>query len=289
MSSWPNPTLDHNGWVRSIGDGVRTSLIGQDGAVTEPVMREIPEHSGGRRAAVYGGGGLFGIGYIAGITEALVDAGADLASLPVVGTSAGSWAAAGLVLGLRFPDALLKMSGDIPRRPDPRAGRLQAIAADMFGADTRCPTVRVVACSLPRFTRTLLSGAEYPIADLVAASSAVPGMLAPHRVGEKRYVDGGVRSMASIDHAASADKLLVVLPLSGPMFGPAGRVIERRISRELAVWRSANPAGEVLVLRPTEEIAMLARRPDQLFDPYKAMRCYELAYKEGIAVRSHWL
>lgn len=250
---------------------------------------EIPEHAGGPRAAVYGGGGLFGIGFIAGITEALQDGGADMASLPAVGTSAGSWAAAGLVLGIRFPQALLKMSGDIPRRPDPRAGRLRAIAADIFGAETRCPTVRVVACALPRFTRTVLYGSDHPIADLVAASSAVPGMLAPHRVGQYRYVDGGVRSMASIDHGAPARKLLVVLPLSGPMFGPAGRLIERRISKELATWRAANPSGEVFVLRPTEEIAMLARRPDQLFDPYKAMRCYELAYKEGIALRSHWL
>ena len=250
---------------------------------------EIPEHAGGRRAAVYGGGGLFGIGYIAGITEALADAGADMAGLPAIGTSAGSWAAAGLVLGVRFPDALQRMSAVVPRTPDPRAGRLQAIAADIFGAETRCPTVRVVACSLPRFTRTVLSGADHPIADLVAASSAVPGMLAPHRVGEKRYVDGGVRSMASIDHGAPANKLLVVLPLSGPMFGPAGRFIERRISRELATWRSANRAGEVFVLRPTEEIATLARRPDQLFDPFRAMRCYELAYKEGVALRSHWL
>lgn len=250
---------------------------------------ELPEHAGGRRAAVYGGGGLFGIGFIAGITEALADAGGDMAGLPVVGTSAGSWAAAGLVLGIRFPDALQQMSSDIPRKPDPRAGRLQAIAAGIFGAETRCPTVRVVACSLPRFTRTVLSGRNFPIADLVAASSAVPGMLAPHRVGTKRYVDGGVRSMASIDMASPANKLLVVLPLSGPMFGPAGRLIERRISREIAIWRSANPAGETLVLRPTEEIAKLARRPDQLFDPYRAIRCYELAYKEGVALRSQWL
>lgn len=252
-------------------------------------LRELPEHAGGRRAAVYGGGGLFGIGFIAGITEALVDGGADMASLPVVGTSAGSWAAAGLVLGIRFPDALEKMSADIPRRPDPRSGKLQAIAANIFGAESRCPTVRVVACSLPRFTRTVLSGRNFPIADLVAASSAVPGMLAPHRVGEKRYVDGGVRSMASIDLASPANKLLVILPLSGPMFGPAGRLIERRISREITTWRSGNPAGETFVLRPTAEIAQLARRPDQLFDPYRAMRCYELAYKEGVALRSHWM
>ena len=249
---------------------------------------EIPEHAGGPRAAVYGGGGLFGIGFIMGITEALADGGADMASLPVVGTSAGSWAGAGMSLGLRFADALKAMSGSIPRLPSPRAGRLRPIAADLFGSQTRCPTVRAVACALPRFKRLALSGADHPIADLVAASSAVPGMLAPHRINGVRYVDGGARSMASIDFAPHALKLLVVLPLSGPMFGPAGRLIERRIGTELEMWKTANPGAEVHVMRPTREIAALAKRPMQLFDPFRAMRCYELAYQEGEALRTAW-
>lgn len=223
-----------------------------------------------------------------GITEALADGGADMATLPVVGTSAGSWAGAGMYLGLRFADALKAMSGSIPRLPSPRAGRLRPIAAGLFGADTRCPTVRAVACSLPKFKRLALSGADHPIADLVAASSAVPGMLAPHRIGGVRYVDGGVRSMASIDLAPQARKLLVVLPLSGPMFGPAGRLIERRIGEELDSWKSMNPDAEVHVMRPTPEIAALARRPMHLFDPFRAMRCYELAYMEGETLRSVW-
>lgn len=249
---------------------------------------ELPEHAGGPRAAVYGGGGLFGIGFIMGIAEALADDGADMASLPVVGTSAGSWAGAGMSLGIRFTDALKTMSGSIPRLPSPRAGRLRPIAAQVFGSQTRCPTVRAVACSLPRFRRLALSGADHPIADLVAASSAVPGMLAPHRIGDVRYVDGGVRSMASIDFAPRAAKLLVVLPLSGPMFGPAGRMIERRIGEELDLWQSASPDAEVHVVRPTPEIAALAKRPMHLFDPFRAMRCYELAYREGVALRSAW-
>lgn len=269
-------------------------LSGEDGQYgwvtghTDKPIPELPEHVGGPRAAVYGGGGLFGIGFIMGITEALADGGADMQSIPVVGTSAGSWAGAGMVLGLRFTDALKAMSGSIPRLPSPRAGRLRPIAADLFGTETRCPTVRAVACSLPKFTRLALSGADHPIADLVAASSAVPGILAPHRIGDVRYVDGGARSMASIDFAPRAHKLLVVLPLSGPMFGPAGRFIERRIGVELDTWRASNPGAEVHVIRPTPEIAALAKRPMHLFDPFRSMRCYELAYKEGEALRTAW-
>lgn len=239
-------------------------------------------------AAVYGGGGLFGIGYTLGIAEALVDGGADLASVPAVGTSAGSWAAAGLALGIRFLEALEVIEDDVPRFPDPRPGRLDGVAIELFGAETMCPTVDVVACSLPRLRRTLLSGADFPIADLVAASSAVPGMLAPQRVGDTRYVDGGVRSMASIDQAQPAARLLVVLPLSGPMFGPAGRFLERGIRSELRAWESRYPDSRVVVVRPTPEIAALARRPDQLFDAKRARRCYDLAYAEGLALRGEW-
>jgi NTE family protein len=240
-------------------------------------------------AAVYGGGGLFGIGFALGVTESLIDGGATFRHVPSLGTSAGSWASAGLALDVSFLDAIDRIGGEVPRVPDPRQGRLHAIAAELFGDETRCPTVRVVASALPTFGRTVLSGAVAPIADLVAASSAVPGMLPPHRVGSRRYVDGGIRSMASVDLATDADVLLVLLPIAGPMFGPGGRVMERRSRRELATWYARNPGARAFVVRPTPEVAALARRPDQLFDPERAQRCYEYAYKEGVSLRNEWI
>jgi hypothetical protein len=239
-------------------------------------------------AAVYGGGGLFGIGYGLGIASTLIDEGVDLASASALGTSAGSWVAAGVVLGISFSDAIGAIGGRIPRVPDPRPGRLRDIAADLVGADTRCPTVRVGVCELPRLRHVVLDGAHHPMPELVAASSAVPGLLAPQRIGGSRYVDGGVRSMAAIDRAPNARRLLVVLPLSGPMFGPAGRLIERGIGRELAAWQRANPSGETIVVRPTPEIARLARRPDHLFDTGRAVRCHELARQQGHEVCRQW-
>lgn len=250
-------------------------------------MNDLSAAGRPRRAAVYGGGGLFGIGFTLGITEALVDAGHPLGKRPTIGTSAGSWSAASLALGIRFADAMDLLGDRIPRRPDPRAARLHALAAELFGESTRVTSVRVVAASLPRLQRVVLSGADWPIADLVSASSAVPAMLAPHRVGASRYVDGGVRSMASIDLADAADELLVVLPMATAMFGPAGRLIERRTRRELSQWISANRDARVTVVRPGPEVAALARRPDQLFDPTRARRCYELAYQHGMTLRGH--
>jgi NTE family protein len=134
----------------------------------------------------------------------------------------------------------------------------------------------------------VLSGAEHSIADLVAASSAVPGMLAPHKVAGHRYIDGGVRSMASADLADSAENLLVMAPIAGPMFGPAGRLAERVLRREMREWRERNPAGNLWIIRPNHAIAELAGRPDQLFDPDRAKRAYDLAYAQAAGILSRW-
>lgn len=231
---------------------------------------------------------MFGIGYALGIAEALVDGGVPLGSYPALGTSAGSWAAVALALGIRFPEALEAVGHRAPRIPDPRGGRLRAIAGDLFGADTRAPTVRVVVSKLPRMTRVVLSGADHPVADLVAASSAVPGMLPPHKIGRSRYLDGGIRSLASVDLADPAPLLLIVLPMAGAMFGPAGRAMEQRAQRELSLVRAIRPGTVELVARPTPAIAALARRPDQLFDPSRAQEAHDLAYAEGMTLREEW-
>ena len=238
-------------------------------------------------AAAYGGGGLFGIGYLLGVGEALVAGGVDLASAPAIGTSAGSWAAGALALGITWHEAIDAIGGDIPRLPDPRAGRLKKVASEIFG-DRRAPSMRAVVCSFPRLQRVVLSGADHPIADLVAASSAVPGMLAPHKVDGRRYIDGGVRSMASADLAEPAEHLLVVAPIAGPMFGPAGRLAERVLRREMREWRDRTPGGGLWIIRPNRAIAELAGRPDQLFDPDRAKRAYDLAYEQATGILSRW-
>ncbi|MEU1836004.1 patatin-like phospholipase family protein [Micromonospora chersina] len=48
--------------------------------------------------------------------------------------------------------------------------------------------------------------------DAVAASCAVPGIWLPVTIGDRRYVDGGVRSMTNADLAAGADRVLIIQP-----------------------------------------------------------------------------
>lgn len=227
-------------------------------------------------AGVFGGGGLFGIGYALGIIEGLRSRGIDLAGRPLLGTSAGSWAAAGTALGTTV-DEFLAM--EVPRFPNPRRGVLAEAARSVFGERTS-PHVSVVVSALPRFRRTVLSGASTPLADLVAASSAVPGLLAPHRIDGVSYVDGGVRSVVSADLASPATTLIVVAPLAGAMFGPFGSLATKRMMREIGHWRDAH-GGRVIVFSPRDTGASLARRPDQLFRRDVALRAHDVALTQA--------
>lgn len=54
------------------------------------------------------------------------------------------------------------------------------------------------------------------LVDAVAASCAVPGVWPPVTIGDRRYMDGGVRSTANADLAAGAESVVVLAPLAGP-------------------------------------------------------------------------
>ena len=120
-------------------------------------------------AGAFGGGGLFGIGYAMGVLEGLREQGIDLSTAPMVGTSAGSWAAAATALGVDF-DQLAAL--DVPRFPNPRSGVLANSARRVFGNAMRA-NVHVIACALPRLLRTELDGAKLPLSTMVAASCSL--------------------------------------------------------------------------------------------------------------------
>ncbi|OIK25141.1 patatin-like phospholipase family protein [Streptomyces malaysiense] len=55
-----------------------------------------------------------------------------------------------------------------------------------------------------------------PLVDAVAASCAVPGVWPPVTIAGRRYIDGGIRSVANADLATGATRVLVLVPL-GPV------------------------------------------------------------------------
>lgn len=228
---------------------------------------------------VYGGGGVFGVAYTAGVAAGLTEAGIPVGSAPALGTSAGAWTASAFALGLDYEDFGRFQS---PRVPSLRPGTLARLGRSLFG-DATHPLVSVSAVHLPTGRRHLLDGGTYPLADLVAASSAVPGLFAPHRVRGRLYVDGGMWSATSIDAAAEADRVIVVAPLSGSVLGPMGRTAGFLLSRELDRWRSRHPDADIELIEPDEAMAKVAGvNPLGIFDPARAREVYPLAYEQGL-------
>ena len=232
-------------------------------------------------AMVYGGGGVFGIAYTAGVAAGLAAAGVPVGDAPSLGTSAGSWTAGAVALGIGLEDLDLLTA---PTVPSVRPGVLAAIGRELFGEATH-PLVSVSAVSVRTRRRHILDGGRYPLADLVAASSAVPGLLPPHRIDGRLYVDGGMWSATSVDAAAEADQVVVVAPLSGVVLGPVGRTTGFLLDRELHRWKARHPDADIVLVRPERQVARLAGvNPLGLFDPARAREVYPFAFEQGLVV-----
>jgi predicted acylesterase/phospholipase RssA len=228
---------------------------------------------------VYGGGGAFGIGFNLGVAHGLAAAGVAVAAAPALGTSAGSWAASAMALGIEFEAFEAVESPSVPNR---KRGVLADLARRLWG-ESRHPLVAVSAVCVSTRRRHILDGARYPLADLVAASSAVPGLLPPHRIDGRLYVDGGMWSATSIDAAANAEEVIVVAPLAGVAMGPLGFGAGFLLERELRGWRHQHPGSRITMIRPNRAIAQLAgRNPLGLFDGERGKRVYPLAYRQGL-------
>ena len=78
--------------------------------------------------------------------------------------------------------------------------------------------------------------------DAVAASCAVPGVYPPITIGDRRFMDGGLRSPTNADLAAGYDRVLVVAPMGGFPGSPLGPSLEE----EMATLRREGEAHLVL-------------------------------------------
>jgi NTE family protein len=139
---------------------------------------------------------------------------------------------------------------------DPTAVRAR-IGALALGADTVAEAVRlsVIAARLPRpdwpqrrmlipavdavtgETAVFTRDSGVALVDAVAASCAVPGVWPPVTIGGRRFIDGGVRSMANADLAAGADRVLVIQPAPADAPQPFGSLAD-----ELALLKPAATA-----------------------------------------------
>ena len=193
-------------------------------------------------AMVYGGGGPFGIAYGAGVAMGLQAAGIDVHTAPALGTSAGSWVASIMALGLGYDDIA---SLDVPAVPTRRPGVVAELTRVAFG-DARHPLVSASAFRTRggRRGRVILRGSDHDLADICAASSSAPRLLPPHDVDGATYIDGGVRSITSVGCASPARHVIVVAPMARGVAGVGGAIAQRQLDRERLAWCRRNPHGD---------------------------------------------
>ena len=206
------------------------------------------------RGLVLGGGGITGIAWEIGMIAGLAELGVDLTAADVVvGTSAGSAVGAQMLSGASIEDLYAKQladpsvevgwrmsAGTIARfviaaawPGDGQRGRAYLGRAAL--AATTAPEAehrQIFEAMLPGYTwpdRRLIitavdaqsgepaafdrdSGVE--LVDAVAASCAVPTVFPPTTINGRRYVDGGVRSLANADLATGCDRVVVIAPVA---------------------------------------------------------------------------
>ena len=201
-----------------------------------------------------GGGGVTGIAWETGLIAGLAERGIDLAAADViVGTSAGSVVGTDIACG-REPEALYqaqlappapetacRMGWDVigrllwvmstsrdPVRARARLGRWALAAPTMPEASRRkvfedrlpasdWPATMLKVTAVDARTGQFVvfdAAGEAGLVDAVAASCAVPGVWPPVTIGSRRFVDGGVRSVANADLAAGYERVLIVAPVA---------------------------------------------------------------------------
>lgn len=218
------------------------------------------------KALVLGGGGVAGVAWELGVLESLFAAGVDLTNADmVVGTSAGSVVAAQICSGEalsalcdrqsdsgselkapgNFTDLIDAFIGALAGNPDEdeRNRRIGRIALSATTVDesarrdvilsrlpsTRWPSRNLVITAVDVETGEFvtfdqMSGVE--LVDAIGASCAVPGVWPPVTIGNRRFMDGGVRSIANSDLAEGHDVIVVLAPLTGTLGRPFAAEID---------------------------------------------------------------
>ena len=206
-----------------------------------------------RRALVLGGGGVTGIAWQTGLIAGLAGLGIDLAAADVIiGTSAGSVVGTDIACGpesealyqaqlapaarARRPDRLgLHRQAALGRAyqpgPEARPGADRQVGAGCAhhargrpAEGLRGPAARQrLALPRPEGDRGGCADGEFAVfdppaaaslVDAVGASCAVPGIWPPVTIGESRFMDGGMRTVANADLAHGYERVVIVAPVA---------------------------------------------------------------------------
>ena len=205
-------------------------------------------------ALVLGGGGITGAAWEIGMLAGLHAAGVDLSKADaVIGTSAGAIVGAQILSGVPIDELYSKQFrvpvGEVATHipistlgrfliwtltPGDERQRMARIGRAALGARTmpESERKRVISSRLPvktwpqrdlRITAIDAESGEFVVfkrdsgvglVDAVAASCAVPLVYPPAAIGGRRFIDGGMRSVANADLAKGFDPIVALTPLS---------------------------------------------------------------------------
>jgi NTE family protein len=155
------------------------------------------------------------------------------------------------------------------------------VLADALYRDLGATDVAAVAVRLLTLRRHVLRADDHRLVDIVAASSAVPPVVRPHRIDGRRYLDGGVRSLASADLAPDADLLVLLTPFAARGQGITGRIGAWQARREIRRW-TRRTGGDVLHVVPSPEMAAISSsRLSDVGDMRFGRAVYPLAVELG--------
>jgi NTE family protein len=205
------------------------------------------------RALVLGGGGVTGVAWEIGLLAGLAEQGVELGKADVIiGTSAGSLVGAGVAAGEDLEALYEGQLAPPDGQPTAKLGLANTarLVAIMFGtrdpvrARVRMGRLAVNARTESEATRRavfagLLDGRPWPahlritavdaqsgefavfdatgpasLLEAVGASCAVPGVWPPVTIGDRRYIDGGMRSAANADLAAGYQRVVIIAPIA---------------------------------------------------------------------------
>jgi predicted acylesterase/phospholipase RssA len=228
-----------------------------------------------------GGGGAFAFGYHLGLSQGLRDGGVDIATSPLLGTSGGAHAAAAIATGMTF-DEVAPVWERYIEAARPLFGRAGPLAEALYASQTvpDHATVGVGTVRLLTFRRKVMWHTDYRLPDMVAASSSILPFTRSHKIGKRRYIDGGHRSATSADLAPEADLQLMFVPFAFKSQGFIGRVGARQIRKEVPKWE-ARSGGKVIAVLPNDEMVGMSKGLRVIGDMDTARMVHDLAVPVG--------
>lgn len=215
-----------------------------------------------------------------------------------------AWMRHGVIKGIRNPGLNVFLGCPAPYHAAGLADwvvhQVGAEAADAWpDRPTAIVAHDIVAASRVAFGTD--SAPDVALSDAVAASSAIPLLFKPYRIGQSLYVDGGVSSGTHADlvlaSPVSLDLVVVLAPLAASEQRKRARFHERMFDRvgnrsladELELIRDGWPDCEVVVLYPPPSVQNVAR-PNPM-DPARSVATFMrtlIAMKRELARPEIW-